>query len=102
MGKIKDYLFPSVGAEWNNEQMKQCAETIVNEIAKKDPDAVLCQGEMCMTFLLVAILRKTGVPVYAATSERQVKEERLEDGSIRKSVVFNFVMFRKYVTLSEM
>ena len=100
-GTIEDYSFPAVGAQWDNEQMKTRAEAIVNEIAARNPDAVLCQGEMCMTFLLTAMLQKKGLPVYAATSERRAQEELLPDGSIRKSVVFCFVRFRQYAALSE-
>ena len=59
--EIEDYPFPSVGAQWNDVQMKQCAEAIVTEITAKSPDAVLCQGEMSMTFLLVAMLQKQGI-----------------------------------------
>ena len=100
-GKIEDYSFPAVGSEGDNVSMMQCAQAIVSEVVKMNPDAVLCQGEMSMTFLLVAMLQKKGIPVYAATSERRAKEELQPDGSICKSVVFSFVMFRKYCTLAE-
>ena len=100
-GKIEDYSFPAVGSEWDNVSMMQYAQAIVSEVVKMNPDAVLCQGEMSMTFLLVAMLQKKGIPVYAATSERRAKEELQPDGSICKSVVFSFVMFRKYCTLAE-
>ena len=100
--EIEDYPFPSVGAQWNDEQMKQCAEAIVTEITAKSPDAVLCQGEMSMTFLLVAMLQKKGIPVYAATSERQAREELLPDGTISKNIIFNFVQFRKYGDLAKL
>lgn len=99
---VEDYPFPSVGAQWDDSRMKQCAESIAAAVAEKQPDAVLCQGEMTMTFLLVAMLQKQGIPVYAATSERRAQEELLPDGSIRKSVVFCFVMFREYGSLTEM
>ena len=98
---IEDAPFPAVGPEWDNGKMIQCAQAIVDDVAQKKPDAVLCQGEMSMTFLLVAMLQKKGIPVYAATSERRAKEELQPDGSIRKSVVFSFAMFREYVALCE-
>lgn len=99
---VEDCPFPSVGAQWDDSRMKQCAESIAAAVTEKQPDAVLCQGEMTMTFLLVALLQKQGIPVYAATSERRAQEELLPDGSIRKSVVFCFVMFRKYGDLAAM
>ena len=100
--EIEDYPFPSVGAEWDDAQMKLCAEEIVAEIAAKQPDAVLCQGEMSMTFLLVAMLQKRGIPVCAATSERRASEELLPDGTIRKNIIFSFVRFRPYSDLTNL
>ena len=100
-GVIEDVPFPAVGPEWDNGHMIQCARAIAGEVARKQPDAVLCQGEMSMTFLLVSMLQKKGIPVFAATSERRAMEELQPDGSIRKSVVFSFVMFREYVALCE-
>lgn len=98
-GEIVDYPFPAVGSRWDEGQMLECAVKIADEAARLSPDAVLCQGEMSMTFILVALLQRRGIPVYAATSERDSIEEKLPDGSIRKQAVFRFVMFREYYRL---
>lgn len=100
-GGIEDVSFPSVGAQWDDADMKRCAGAIVGEVAAKKPDAVLCQGEMSMTFLLVAMFQRSRIPVYAATSERRACEELMPDGTVRKTVLFSFVQFRKYTDLSK-
>ena len=63
---------------------------------------VLMDDLMSMSFLLVAMLQKQGIPVYAATSERQSREELLPDGTISKNIIFNFVQFRKYGDLAKL
>ena len=95
-GSVRDYPFPIVSAEWDEEEMLRYADAIVSEVVELAPEAVLCQGEMNMTYILVVRLQQSGFPVYAATSDRVTSEVLLPDGSVRKQSVFRFVMFRKY------
>ena len=60
-----------------------------------EPLGVLCQGEFVTVFRIVTKLKAAGVKVYAACSERNVKEE-LVDGKSVKKVIFEFKGFREY------
>ena len=53
----------------------------------------MVQGEFTYTYKMVKLLKKYGVKVVAATSERIVNT--LDDGKT-KQVVFNFVQFREF------
>ena len=72
------------------------ARDIVQEAAARQPDAVLCQGEMTMTMALVLYFQLEGIPTYAACSRREVTEQKTLDGSVRKVSCFRFVTFREY------
>lgn len=52
---------------------------------------VLCQGEFCLSYQVITRLRRDGIPVLAACSERKVWE-----AGQKKEVVFLFRQFRKY------
>lgn len=55
------------------------------------PRAVLCQGEFCLAYQVITKLRKKGIKVLAACSERIVRE-----AGQRKEVQFVFRQFREY------
>jgi hypothetical protein len=61
-------------------------------------DALLIQGEPVSTYYIVYWLSKKDVKSFAATSRRVVVEEKLPDGSTRKTSMFKHVKFRKYIT----
>lgn len=59
-------------------------------------DLVLIQGDFGATYLMVNHAFSLGlVPVYA-TTQRQAREEKMPDGSVRMSHVFRFKRFRIY------
>ena len=93
---VVDSPFPAVGADWTGGQLKDCADRVLAEVSAMEPDAVLCQGEMGLTCLLVAGLQRRGIPVYAATSDRVSVETAAADGTVVKKAVFRFVAFREY------
>lgn len=95
-GQVEDFPFPAVPANMNEKELCSMAVALVDEIIKKHPDAAMCQGEFTLTFALVQLLQKQGVPVVAACTERSVTERCLEDGTIEKRSIFNFVRFRTY------
>ena len=94
--RVEDCPFPVVSPEWDTEQVSAFASETVRKTMAMKPDAVLCQGEMCLTFSMIADFQRQGVPVFAATSERVSMEVNQPDGSIRKQAVFRFVRFREY------
>ena len=95
-GAIEDLPFPDIGADWDEERVARLAEENAAKILAKKPDAVLCQGEFTYVHRLVNLLLAAGVTVLAATSRREVREERAEDGSMQKISRFVFTRFREY------
>jgi len=88
---IEDISFPQVPPEWDAQQVKDLAVRYVDELAEKQPAAVLCQGEFTLVYHVVQGLKSLGVPVYAACSQRNT----ITQGD-KKISVFNFVRFRAY------
>ena len=95
-GEIVDLPFPDIGADWDEERVVRLAEENAAKILAKKPRAVLCQGEFTYVYHLVNLLRAAGVTALAATSRREVSEERAQDGSVRKISRFVFTRFREY------
>lgn len=95
-GRIVDMPFPAVDANWTTEQVNAEAERFAAQIAEKQPQAVLCQGEMTLTYAMVRKLQAKGILVLAACSERKTHEEVREDGTLQRVSIFQFVQFRAY------
>ncbi len=90
-GQLIDVPFPAVEAKADEEAARHLAEQYVEQILNCHPAAVLCQGEFCLTFLVVSALKAQGITVLAACSERIVTER-----GNKKEVTFQFERFRKY------
>lgn len=95
-GKIVDIPFPTVDAEADEQQIAAIATKYAEKLTAMNPHAVLCQGEMTLTFALVCLLQRSGIPVLAATSKRITKEQILSDGTVEKISYFRFCRFRQY------
>lgn len=91
-GEIVDIPFPNVAPDWTEKEIEQTAEHCYQKIMDCHPKAVLCQGEFTLAFSVAKKLRRSGVKVLAACSERQVTEGKKGE----KISVFNFVRFREY------
>lgn len=97
-GEITDLIFPNVPPDVDEKELDILAENEFRRIISCRPEAVLCQGEMTLTYRIVRLLSQAGIPALAACSER-VEEERITaDGSTRKMSVFAFRRFRLYQT----
>ena len=96
-GNVIDVPFPNVDPDATSDHVKNLADGLVSKVLEHEPDTVLVQGEMTLTYRVVNLLRQKGVRVVAATSKREVVETTREDGSTDKRVVFRFVRFREYV-----
>jgi NAD(P)H-flavin reductase len=94
-GEIEDIMFPGINPNASTEEVRGNAEEYADRITAMKPDYVLCQGEHCMVYQVVSILKARGIRVGAACSERRSVEEMKEDG-VHKSAVFKFVQFREY------
>ena len=95
-GEILDMPFPVVPPDMGEEGVSDMAETFLRQILPLHPDAVLCQGEMTLTYALVSRLAAQGIPVLAACSDRITEETAEPDGSIRRVSRFVFTRFRQY------
>ena len=90
-GEIIDISFPVVDPQEDEEYINRLAEQYFQQIFSLHPRAVLCQGEFCLSYLVITKLRERGIKVLAACSARIVKEKEQ-----KKEVVFSFQRFRQY------
>ena len=91
-GTIVDVPFPAVPAEQDENYIEQLGEELVQRVLQYAPRAVLCQGEFTLAYTVIRKLKKRGVRVLAACSERNV----VTHGNT-KQVVFQFERFREYM-----
>lgn len=90
-GEIIDIPFPAISALAKEKDIQNLAEKYVDLISRFEPRAVLCQGEFCLAYQVISGLKKRGIVVLAACSERYIKEI-----SNKKEVSFVFEQFRMY------
>lgn len=95
-GEVVDLQFPNIPSTYSEEEIEREALYYFNKVLQLDPTAVVVQGEFSFTFALVSMLKKGGIPCYAACSERCSSEELQPDGSVLKKSHFAFVRFREY------
>lgn len=95
-GEIIEYPFPDVSPYATSNEVKIRAAEIADDIAGKNPQAVIVQGEMNMNFAIVSELKKKNICTLAAVSERIVNVLKADDGSIIKTSTFRFAGFREY------
>lgn len=95
-GNIIDVPFPSIDPHMLEPGIWKIGNTVVEEIMRHNPTAVLCQGEFSLSFHVVRELLKRNVNVFCTCSERKVNEVYDADGRLTKTSHFQFVMFRKY------
>ncbi len=94
-GNIVDIPFPCVDSAGDEEYIKELALNYVKKICAYHPDAVMCQGEFGLSYLVVKLLKEQNVHVVYSCSKRIVNEENTKDGIIKTSK-FKFVRFREY------
>jgi len=95
-GEIVDISFPDVPAAADEGEISELADAYCEKIRGLSPDAALVQGEMSLAFAVAGRLRKNGVTVLCAASERVCETTTAEDGSTIRKSVFRFVRFREY------
>ncbi len=95
-GEIIDIPFPVIDPHWDDEEIDKLVLQNGGIIEEKHPDMVLCQGEFIYAFRLIEYLKRRGIKVVAACSERVAREKQNEDGTVVKESVFRFVQFREY------
>jgi hypothetical protein len=100
-GEIIDLHFPDIGATLDETDIQRLAYDYVRKVTELHPQAVICQGEFTFVYAVVTELRKKGIRVLSACSERKAVEKFMPDGSVQKTAVFKFVRFREYTECGE-
>lgn len=95
-GKIIDLPFPEVSVDADEKDINNLAEIYVKKIMEYKPKAVLVQGEMSLTFSIVARLLELNVLVLCACSSRCTTEYQNIDGTNHKLSEFRFEKYRAY------
>lgn len=95
-GPIAELPFPNVPPQASEREVSQLGEEYAAKILELKPSAVLCQGEMTLTYQIVRRLLSAGVTVLAACSERRTTERINPDGSSQKVSTFEFCKYRAY------
>ena len=95
-GKIVDISFPAVDSDSTEEEIAETASRLFKQIQDLSPSCVMCQGEFTLTHKLVNMLIDAGIKTVAACSGRCVTEEKNNDGSTKKTVMYEFAGFREY------
>ena len=93
---IVDVQFPAVEAMASTSEVAKMAADLVEKIKNLNPGAVMCQGEMSLTFEVVRLLKSEGIKTYVACSNRETVETQDKDGNTVKTAVFRFQQFREY------
>ena len=94
-GEVIDIPFPAVNPYSNEEEIYKICEEYVAKIMNLNPSCVLFQGEFCVAYGVISALKKFGVKVVAACSERKSVERKVGD-NVEKTSSFSFVQFREY------
>ena len=94
-GEIVDMQFPNVDPEAISEEVHELARVCAEKIMEMKPECVLCQGEFCLSYQVIQKLKKAGIKVVAACSERKTEEKKIGNDT-RKVSYFIFVQFREY------
>lgn len=94
-GEIVDVPFPAVSPNSSSEQVEQEAKVYAEKIIQYTPQFVLCQGEFCMAYHVIRLLKEKGIHVGAACSERKVTEI-ITESEVQKVVCFQFIQYREY------
>ena len=96
---IVDYPVPGVDPSATAEAVGELARTTAATVIMAGPTAALVEGEFTLSYALVRLLMKAGVPCYAATSNREAIERPLDGGGIGRSSVYRFVSLRRYLEI---
>ena len=92
---IEDMPFPNIPPNADSEAVADLADDFYRKINNEcvaELTAVHIMGEMTFVYMLVQKLQKRGFECYAGTSDRKTIDH--DNGT--KTVVFDFVQFRKY------
>lgn len=90
-GEVIDLPFPNVPPLATSQDVSATADVHASQV----PDGAvgMVSGEWTLTYALATRLRRRGIALYVACSDRRVVEV-VKDGKTEKTAVFEFVRFR--------
>lgn len=93
-------VMPQVDPEANTCEVEdvgdELIQKLISQVGKLKGTNILVQGEYTLTFYLVLKLTELGAKCFTATTKREVVENKMPDGSVKKESIFKFVQFRQY------
>ena len=95
-GEIIDISYPRIPVRIENDAMDALVDTYYDQIVSLNNPVVMLQGEPVFAFRLTNRLKAIGIKVLVSCTERISEEERLEDGSVRKTSRFIYGGMREY------
>jgi len=90
--EIKE-IWSNIDPELDEKDRIQLASLIAKEIYKNECTVAWVQGEFATTYYLVRQLRENEVLCVVATSKRVAIEEKISDGSTKKTSIFKHCQF---------
>lgn len=104
-GPIVDFEsgFPRVDPKFGVAEIDEFGQALMHQLEEEylnsPEDAVFVTGEHRLTFYLVSRLQQLGYRCVTATTERDVRETSLLNGSTKKEATFRFVRWAEYPSL---
>ncbi|MDD2355643.1 MAG: hypothetical protein PHX95_10010 [Lachnospiraceae bacterium] len=95
-GEVIDLPFPQIDPATSSEDVEKLARVYIGKVINMKPDVVFVAGEFTFTYLAVKGLLRAGIRVVSSCSVRQTVEITRDDGTMTKSVHYDFVQFRDY------
>lgn len=95
-GEIVDMPFPAVSPYISSEELDKLVEEYFNKIQQYSDVVVMVQGEFIFTYRMIVLLKKRGIRVVAAQSERRTIEFVDENKNTRRESEFEFIKFMEY------
>ena len=80
----------------DNEELDKLVEEYFNKIQQYSDVVVMVQGEFVFTYRMIVLLKKQGIRVVAAQSERKSIEFVDVNKNTRSESVFEFIRFMEY------
>ncbi len=95
-GEIVDIPFPAVSPHISSEELDELVEEYFNKIQQYSDVVVMVQGEFIFTYRMIVLLKKHGIRVVAAQSDRRTIEFVDENKNTRRESEFEFIKFMEY------
>lgn len=88
--------FPAVSPHISSEELDELVEEYFNKIQQYSDVVVMVQGEFIFTYRMIVLLKKHGICVVAAQSDRRTIEFVDENKNTRRESEFEFIKFMEY------